>query len=114
MMNKKVLLSQPIANFYHASEIYDEELLSSCFAEDAILVDEGEDYRGSGTISGHIMKANRDANVKTEITNCVERNGEIIVTATISGNFEGSPIPLDFHFTLNQEKIKKLYIEVAD
>lgn len=37
----------------------------------------------------------------------------MIVTATISGNFAGSPIPLDFHVTLNNEKIKTLNIVVA-
>jgi hypothetical protein len=106
-------LPQPISTFYHASDVYDVDLLASCFAEDAKLVDEGEEYHGPKAVSGHILAANRSAKVMTEITNCVEKNGETIVTATISGNFNGSPIPLDFHFVINNEKIKTLNIVVA-
>ena len=113
MMNNKFNLPQSIATFYHASEVYDNTLLASCFAEDAILVDEGEEYRGPEAVSGHIMKANRDAKVMTEITDCVVKKGETVVTAIISGSFAGSPIPLDFHFTLNDGKIKTLNIEMS-
>lgn len=111
--SKAIPLPQPIAAYYHASDAYHDDLLADCFAEDAVLVDEGEEYHGPEAVSGHILKANRDAKVMTEITNCVEKNGETVVTATISGNFDGSPIPLDFHFTLNNGKIKTLDIVVA-
>jgi ketosteroid isomerase-like protein len=111
--SRAIPLPLPIPTFYHASDVYDADLLASCFAEDAMLVDEGEEYHGPEAVSGHIMSANRAAKVKTAITNCVEKNGETIVTATISGNFSGSPIPLDFHFIINNEKIKSLNIDVA-
>lgn len=113
MTNNRYKLPQPIATFYHASDIYDNDLLASCFAEDTLLIDEGEEYHGPKAVSGHILEANRVAKVMTEITNCVEKNGETIVTATISGNFNGSPIPLDFHFNISNGKIKNLNIEVA-
>jgi hypothetical protein len=106
-------LPQPIAAYYHASDIFDEDLLASCFAEDALLVDVGKEFHGPEVISKFIMKANRDAACKTEITNCTEKNDETVVTATISGNFKGSPTPLDFHFTLNNGKIKALNIVLA-
>lgn len=111
--SKAIPLPQPVAAYFHASAVYDDNLLVACFAEDAMLADEGEEYHGPEAVSGHILEANRDAKVMTYITNCVEKNGETIVTATISGNFEGSPIPLDFHFTHNNEKIKTLNILVS-
>ncbi len=64
-------------------------------------------------VSGYILEANRSANVMTEIINCIEKSGETVVAAIISGDFDGSPVPLDFHFTLNEDKIKKLDIMVA-
>ncbi len=111
--HKAVPLPVPIATYYHASDVYDGALLASCFAEDALLYDEGNEYHGPEAISGHILKANRDAKVITEITNCVEKNGDTVVTATLSGNFEGSPIPLDFFFKLENRKIKALNIVLA-
>lgn len=110
---RAIPLPQPIAAFYHASDVYDDDLLASCFAEDAILVDEGEEHHGPEAISGQILQANREAKAMTEITNCVEKNGETVVTATLSGNFEGSPISLDFHFNLENEKVKTLNIVLA-
>lgn len=111
--SRAIPLPQPIATYYHASDIYDYGLLASCFADNALLADEGEEYYGPEAVSGHILDSNRDAKVMTEITNCVEKSGETVVTAIISGNFDGSPIPLDFHFTLNNAKIKTLNIVVA-
>lgn len=110
---RSIPLPQPVATFYHASDVYNDDLLASCFAEDAMLVDEGEEYRGPKAVSRHIMSANRDAKVVTDITNCIEKNGETIVTAIISGNFSGSPIPLDFHFIIKSDKIKTLSIVVS-
>lgn len=112
--SRAIPLPQPIAAFYHASDIYDENLLAGCFAGDAILVDEGVTYHGPQAVSRHILEANRGAGVMTEITGCSEKNGETVVTAAISGNFEGSPIPLDFCFTLNNGKIKNLNITLSD
>ena len=111
--SRRIPLPQAIATFYHATDIYDNDMLASCFAEDALLMDEGEEYHGPKEVSRHILEANRAADVTTEITNCVEKDSETIVTATISGNFVGSPIPLDFHFTFNSGKIKTLNIEVS-
>jgi hypothetical protein len=111
--SRAVPLPQPIAAFYHACDVYDDDLLASCFATDAVLADEGMEYHGSEAISEHILEANRDAKVTTEITGCTGKNGETVVTATLSGSFEGSPVPLDFHFTVENEKINALNIVLA-
>lgn len=108
--SRAVLLSPPIAAFYHASDVYDGALLASCIAEDAILYDEGEELHGSAAISAHIFKANKDAKVMMDIMRCAEKGRDIIVTAMLTGEFEGSPVSLDFHFTLAEGKIKALNI----
>jgi ketosteroid isomerase-like protein len=112
-IGRAIPLPQPIAAYYHASDVHDNDLLANCFAADALLFDEGVEYHGPEAVSRHILEANKDAKVMTDITSCVEKDSETIVTATISGNFSGSPIPLDFHFTLNNGKIKTLDIVVA-
>ena len=111
--SKAIPLPQPIAAFYHAADVYDDALLAGCFAADAVLADEGMEYHGPEAISEHILEANRGAKVMTEITDCTETNGETVVTATLSGRFEGSPIPLDFHFSLEKGRIKALNIVPA-
>jgi hypothetical protein len=112
MMNNTFQLPQSITAFYHASDVYDDDLLASCFTEDAILVDEGEEYHGPKAISRYILEANQAAKVKTDITDCIVKNDETVVSTIITGNFDGSPVPLNFHFTLNNGKIKNLFITV--
>ena len=107
-MNTK--LQQSIEDYFRASNIYDSEFLESCFAENSVLYDEGKEYHGPGAIKSQIIETNKELQVITEITHAAEKNGETIITATLSGNFDGSPIPLDFHFTLENQKITMLTI----
>lgn len=111
--SRAIPLPQPIAAFYHASDIYDGALLADCFAPDAVLYDEGMELQGPAAISEHVLKANKEAQVHMEITNSANQNGDIVVTATLTGTFEGSPLPLDFHFNLDGGKIKALNITLA-
>lgn len=112
---KAVPLPQPIATYYHACDGYDKELLTRCFTDDAVLYDEGKEYYGPAAICEHIMKANQDAKVSKEIMRCKEQNDRsFVVTAMLTGEFEGSPLPLDYHFTLDGVKIKALNITLAE
>lgn len=106
--SRALKLPQPIAAYYHACDV-----LADCFAQDSLLVDEDQEYHGPEAVSEHILEENRNAKVKTDITACTEKSGKTVVIATISGNFEGSPLPLDFIFTLNDDKIKALTIVLA-
>lgn len=110
----KIVLQPPLSDFFHASlDPYDGQLLANCFAQDAVLQDEGMVFHGPEAISRHIIKANKDAKVSIEVTNLGEKNGETVVTALLTGQFQGSPFPLDFHFTLDSGKIKALNITLT-
>jgi hypothetical protein len=108
--SKAIPLPPPIAAYYHASDVFDSTLLADCFTADALLYDEDEEFLGPEVISGHILKANREAKVTVDIMRFVEDNADLVVTAMLQGEFEGSPLPLDFHFTLEDGKIKTLNI----
>jgi hypothetical protein len=103
-----------ISCFFHASVSNDKELLSRCFAKDAVVYDEGSEFHGREEISGHIIGAVAAFQVKKEIDRMVSKGNEIIVTAILSGNFEGSPCALDYHFTLEEDLIVQLKIIFAD
>ncbi|MDF2632454.1 MAG: hypothetical protein K0Q85_1050 [Caproiciproducens sp.] len=105
-----IKLPQVIETYFQESNIYESKLLASCFAEKAVLYDEGLTYHGPSAIQEHILETNKKLSVKTEVTNTIDKNGETIVTATLSGDFEGSPVPLDFHFTIKNKKIVTLSI----
>ncbi len=106
-------LPEAIKTYFQASNSYDSNLLTKFFAEDAILYDEGLAYHGPSAIVAHIVEANNDLLVKTDVTNAVEQNEETVVTATLSGNFDGSPVALDYYFTMKDRKIATLKIALA-
>lgn len=108
-----LLLPEAIETYFRASNSYDSNMLAKCFAEDAILYDEGLTYHGSTAIVAHLVETNNNLLVRTDVTNAVEKNGETVVTATISGNFDGSPVMLDFYFTMKNQKIATLKIVLA-
>lgn len=107
-------LPKIVETYFQASNSYDSSLLAKCFAEDALLYDEDLVYRGPKAIKEHIEQANNNLSVKTEVTAAAEKNGETIVTATLSGNFDGSPVALDYHFTIEAQKITMLNIVLAE
>jgi hypothetical protein len=47
---------------------------------------------------------------KSEILRAVEKPGAVVVTAKLSGTFPGSPVDLDFRFTLKGKRISSLEI----
>ena len=106
-------LPEAIETYFQASNSYDSNLLAKCFAEDAILYDEGLAYHGPTAIEAHIVEANNDLLVKTDVTNAIEKNEETVITATLSGNFDGSPVALDYYFTIKDQKIATLKIVLA-
>ena len=109
-----IALPEPIATYFKATNLYDEVLLATCFSDDCVLADEGKILHGPKAVCRHIHKANRDANVKTELINYNKNDDESIVSAIISGNFDGSPVPLEFCFTLGKGMIITLNIRVTN
>ncbi|WP_207940971.1 hypothetical protein DOK78_001477 [Enterococcus sp. DIV2402] len=99
-----------IMTYFQAANTFDNHLLFTCFTEDALLYDEKKIFYGPSEIEKHMIEASNKLAVQAKILHFVEHDEQIIVTATITGNFAGSPLNLDYHFSLEQEKISKLTI----
>ena len=106
-------LPKAVETYFQAVNSYDSSLFYNCFTENAILYDEGSIFRGIPTIEAHIIKATNALSVKSVIDKVAEKDGKIIVTATLTGNFPGSPIALDHYFSLKDTMIDELKIVVA-
>ncbi len=106
-------LPQVIESYFSASNAYDSRRLKECFTEDALLIDEEKEHHGPDEIDKQITGTNLEAQVKNQVIKVTEEKGAVIVTAIVSGNFDGSPVPLDFWFTLQEQKIKRLEIVLS-
>jgi hypothetical protein len=103
-------LPTPIARYIAAENRGDPEALDKGFAEDAVVRDGGQTIEGSAAIKQWKAETRKKYQHTIEPLASVERDGKTIVTNRLTGNFPGSPIELEFVFTLDRDKIVSLEI----
>src|SRR5207253_1132759 len=103
-------LPKPIALYVEAENTGDVKLFDQCFAEDAVVRDENETHEGLGAIKEWKAETKKKYQHTIEPLKFLEKDNQAIVTNRLAGNFPGSPIELEFAFTLNSDKIVLLEI----
>jgi SnoaL-like protein len=110
----KSVATTPIASvieaYFQASNADDIDGLVACFLPNATVSDEKQTHRGTAGIRAWGMEVRKKYQFLTEILGARETSGGTIVTAKVSGTFPGSPVNLDFKFTLSNDKIRSLDI----
>ena len=102
-------LPEPIAAYF-ADTGQDMDALAQYFAGNAVVRDEGRTIRGLPAIKGWKAETKKKYQHTLEPLASVERDGKIDVTVRVTGNFPGSPIDLQFVFSLEGGKISVLEI----
>jgi hypothetical protein len=104
-------LSPLIAAYIQAANAHDTDALLDTLAADAVIKDEGREYHGHEEIKIWSYRTNQEYQPTLDVREVNQRQDKTVVTAQVAGTFEGSPIPLHFHFTLRDDKIAALTIE---
>lgn len=105
-----VKLPTPIALYIAAENHGDTEAMAQCFAEDAVVRDEDKTIKGLAAIKQWKAETKKKYQHTIEPLSSVQKDGTTIVTNRLAGNFPGSPIELEFVFTLHGDKIVWLEI----
>lgn len=109
-----IKLQEPIETYFNTSNNPDPKKFISIFAEDAIVIDEGQEYIGLDKIQEWSAQHHFAAKLKLEVTNVIEENLITVVTAKLDGDFDKTGLPepllLNFHFTILKGIIAKLEI----
>ena len=103
-------LPTPIAFYVAAENRGDTEAMAECFAEDAVVRDENRTIQGLGAIKEWKAETKKKYQHTIEPLAVAQKDGKIIVTNRLTGNFPGSPIDLEFIFGLDGDKITSLEI----
>ena len=103
-------LPTPIAVYIAAENRGDTEALAQCFAEDAVVRDEGQTIEGLAAIKRWKAETRKKYQHTMEPLASVQKDDKTIVTSRLTGNFPGSPIELQFIFGLDGNKIVSLEI----
>ena len=103
-------LPKPIALYLAAENSGDPEAMTECFAENAIVRDENQTIEGLLAIKQWKAETRKKYQHTVDPLSVSEKDGRFIVTNRLIGNFPGSPIELEFVFTLKGNRIVALEI----
>ena len=95
---------------YFAADREDGEAVARCFTEAAVVKDEGRTYRGRAAIRQWKEDVSTRYQYTSEPLSCERKDGKVVVTCRLTGNFPGSPVDLRFFFALEGDKIASLEI----
>jgi len=100
----------PIAIYLGAANRGETKALAQCFAESAVVRDEGKTIEGLAAIEKWMIETKQKYQHTIEPLAATQKDGKTIVTNRLTGSFPGSPIDLEFVFTLDRDKIAALEI----
>ena len=103
-------LPGPVALFFAADQSREIGKLDLCFAPDAHVHDEDHDYRGLDAIKAWQQEAQAKYQYVTEPLEATVTEHTVRLRARVTGNFPGSPVELDYAFTLADDQITALEI----
>jgi hypothetical protein len=103
-------LPRPLADYFAATNAHDVAAMSAAFTEDATVHDEGRDHHGLGAIRAWMTETIEKYDYQVDPIDWSRAGEKAIVQLSLRGTFPGSPITLQYAFTLAGERISRLEI----
>jgi hypothetical protein len=105
-----IQLPPPIARYVQLENAGDTEMLSTCFAPNAMVRDESRTYEGLVAITAWKAETKRKYHHTITPLEVASQQGKTVLKARLAGDFPGSPITLHFDFVLEAGRILSLEI----
>jgi len=101
-------LPEVVAELVKTQNSFDSVAYANCFAETAVVFDEGRTHKGRKEIENWIEKANKEyqATMKPLEYSATEHT----LKTEVSGTFPGSPVTMTYHFEFEHGLIQSLKI----
>lgn len=106
----KVELPAVLQSYVDSTNRHDVSAALSCFSDDAVVRDEAHEYRGREAIKDWVATTIEKYNFQIKLQSASKAEVEAIAAMEVSGTFPGSPIILDYRFTISGNKISSLTI----
>ena len=100
-----------IQSYIAASNAHDVKGIMDFFTDDAVVRDENATRHGKIDIGRWATETIRKYKFQFKPLNAAEHDAETILSVEVSGSFPGSPVTLDYHFTIANDKIHSLTID---
>jgi hypothetical protein len=100
-----------IQRYVDGSNAHDVKGIVDCFTDDAVVRDENAMRHGKIDILRWATETIQKYKFQFKPLSADKRGPETILSVEVSGSFPGSPITLDYHFTIANDKIQSLIID---
>ncbi|MEW4486488.1 nuclear transport factor 2 family protein [Thalassoglobus sp. JC818] len=102
-------LPTPVAAYFHADKI-GSDAVANCFADNAVVSDEGHTYEGRDSIKKWKDAASSKYQYECEPLTTEQQGDTTIVSCRLTGNFPGGTAVLRFAFEFDGDRISSLKI----
>ncbi len=103
-------LPRVLADYFAATNAHDVGAMIAAFTEDATVHDEGRDHVGVSAIRAWMKETIEKYDYKVEPIESSRNGLSAGVLVSLRGKFPGSPITLQYAFTLSGERVARLEI----
>jgi hypothetical protein len=103
-------LPRLLADYFAATNAHDVAVMSTAFSDDAIVRDEGRDHNGLAAIRAWMKETIENYDYQVEPLESSRTGKKVVVLVSLRGTFPGSPITLQYDFTLEGHKVSRLEI----
>ena len=100
-----------IPRYIDASNAHDVRAIVGCFADDAVVRDENAMRHGKIDIRRWATETIEKYKFQFKPLTAKAEDTEVLATVEVSGTFDGSPVTLDYHFTIENDQILSLTID---
>ena len=105
-------LPEIIKKLLQAQADFNSRVYADCFAEKAVVYDEDEMHEGKERIRQWNETTNAKYRTVLEPIDFSQDGSKAILTAKVSGTFDGSPVLLDYHLEIIDDQITSLEITI--
>lgn len=103
-------LPRPLADYFAAANAHDVAAMSAAFTRNAVVKDEARQHHGSAAIREWMKETIEKYDYTVDPIESSRMGKRTVVLVAIRGKFPGSPITLQYEFTVDGEKIARLEI----
>ncbi len=93
-------LLKPVADYFSAANTDDADRIAACFAPDARVNDEKQDFVGRAAIRQWAMDGRKKYSFQSKLFAREGDDQALVVWAHVTGDFPGNPVDLTYRFTL--------------
>ena len=106
-----VAVPDVVRRYFELDAVRDIDAIVALFADDAVVVDEGERRQGTADIRAWQLGPASKYTYSTEVQEAEARGADrCVVTGVLTGNFPGGTAVLKWDFTVAGERIARLAI----